>query len=279
MGCTSPGGRRSSWRGPGYSDERNSCHAIGRETRGNCDLRAIALPTLPGSRLFDGFVQPRDGLLNSAGYTVQRLLRAVVFVLVERYARILQGLASRIDCGAGPLNDAAGQPRNIGIAEPLTRLRKSRGCFGHRALDIAPRAGPGVHRGFRSALRLLPAVDGVTERAAVIALSDRVFGTSQGLDRGGELGWRIRLGACGFRGVDGALRLVHLFAWWLGARRGQRDRKRHGEETAMHREWSIRVLNLGIGRFGDLEIWDLEIWDWETEMWRFSCSMKSKYHA
>ncbi len=115
-----------------------------------------------------------------------------------------------------------------------------------RALRIGARDGLMVGRLACRILRALAAVQCVVEREPIIALGDGVLCFFQGILRGCVLVARVAVGAGRPRGVDRALRLLHLFLRGIAAaceRTGdhERDRceqaaNRRHERTSIRRE-------------------------------------------
>jgi hypothetical protein len=94
----------------------------------------------------------------------------------------------------------------------------------------------------RSVLRALTAVERVAERQPVIALGYGVMRTLQSISRGLVFVAGVLLRACRTRGIDGALRLVHLLVWGFRASgRDESDDERCWQQPATQHTVSIVV--------------------------------------
>ena len=181
----------------------------------------------------------------------------LIVAFLNRRARFLQrGFGIRDRCARGGQRPAW-HSRRLSGGQPLLGAIERCGDFRQAPFRGAAKHALLPHAFFGRALRAVAAVERVIQREAVIALRHRVARALKGLDGAFVLDGRVAVGPRRSCGVDGALRLVHLAAWRLGARERERQRSnqcdgRPGPGATRHyfeysREESVEQRGAGRG--------------------------------
>ncbi len=123
----------------------------------------------------------------------------------------------------------------FGCLQSLFRLVERRRHLPEPALGRAAEHRLLAGRFFRCSLRAVAAVERVVQRQSIVALADGVVRVLQRLDGGLVLLGRIAIGACGARGVDRTLGLIHFARRRCGARDGRDEHEQSSAENERER--------------------------------------------